>query len=270
MRLALAVLVSVLAALAAGPGAADAPAPTLWLPIVATRSSVSDALASAAELQRGGGELRLVATDDCQNLRKELYVVAAGIHASREAAESAIAEWRKRGVADAYLRSCKVVVPSRLSLGIPLLDPSLTRRPIDAVNWGVDDAVSRVVVLGDRAIAVIVPRYEADPEDIREGLRIGVRLYILGEQRSLDLSSDCIDPEFALNATHLALTCVNETAGTHLLHRTQLYALADGQVVAEHSRCTTPTFEQGRWVCQKESVDAEGNLKLRPTPLRLR
>ena len=270
MRPALAVLLLLGAVLAVAAGPGDAPVLMRWLPIVATQSSVSDALASATELRRGGGELLLVETDDCHNLRKRLYVVVAGIHVARAAAESAIAEWRKQGVDDAYLRSCEVVVPSRLSVGIPLLDPSLTRRRIEAVNWSLEDAVSRVVALGDRWVALIVPRYEADPEDIREGLRIGVRLYSLDLRRSLDLSSDCIDPEFALNATHVALTCVNETAATYLLHRTQLYALADGRIVAEESRCAKPTFEQDRWVCQKESVDAEGVLELKPTALRLR
>lgn len=267
MRPALALLLWLGTALAVAVGPGDV-APTLWLPIVATRNTVSDALAGAVKLQRDSERLLLVETDDCHNLRKGLYVVVAGIHDARAAAESALVKWRQRGVDDAYLRSCEVVVPSRLSLGIPLLDSSLTRRPIKAVNWGLEDAVSRVVALGNRWVALIVPRYAADPEDLREGLRRGVRLYNLDERRSLDLSSDCVDPEFALNATHVALTCANETAATHLLHRTQLYALADGRGVADESRCAKPTFEQDRWICQKESVDAEGILELKPTVLR--
>ncbi len=245
----------------------DISTPMRWLSIVATESSVNNAFASATKLQRGGGKLLLVETDDCHNLRKGLYVIVAGIHDIRASAESAIAEWRKKGVDDAYLRSCEVVVPSRLSIGIPLLDPSLTRCRIETINWGMEDVVSRVTALDNRWVALIVPRYKANPDDIREGLRIGVRLYNLDQDRSLDLSSDCIDPEFVLNATHVALTCIDETAGIHMLHRTQLNALANGRIVAKESRCAKPTFKQDHWVCQKESVDAKGILELKPITL---
>lgn len=242
---------------------------TLWLPIVATRSTVDKAFESAAKLQRSIGELQLVDTTDCQNLRKGLYLVVAGIYGQQAAAKSAIDEWRNQGVNDAYLRSCEVVVPSRLSLSIPLLDPSLMQNSIEAVNWGLEDAVSRVVGIDSRFVAAIVPRYQPNPEDIREGLRIGVRLYNLDEHRAMDLSAECIDPEFSVNATHVALTCVNESAADHLLHRTQLFTLTDGKLAAEKNRCTQPVFKDKRWVCQKESVDAEGVLKLEAITLSL-
>ncbi len=270
MRPPLAVLLLLSSAWAVAAQPWIAPTPTLWLPIVATQSNIRDALASVSELQRGDRKLLLVQSDNCHNLRKHLYLIVAGIHAERQLAESAIAEWRKQGVDDAYLRSCEIVVPSRLSLDIPILDPSLTRQRIEAVNWGLEDAISRVIALGNRWVALIIPRYESDPEDIREGLRIGVRLYNLDLRRSLALSSDCIDPEFAFNATHVALTCVNETAATYLLHRTQLYSLADGQVVAKEIRCVQPSFEKDNWICLKESVDARGVLDLKPKVMLLR
>lgn len=242
------------------------PAAKRWLPIVATRSNLSEALDKVTELQRGR-ELTLVATDDCHNLRKGLYIVVAGIQNSRVEAESAITEWRKQGVHDAYLRRCDIVKHSRLDLGIPLLHASFMQHPIEAINWSLQDAVSRVVILNNRFTALIIPRYVEDPEDIREGLRIGVLLNNRDQKRSINLSTNCIDPEFALNATHLAMSCVNESAGTNLLHRTQLYTLTNGQVVAEKNRCRQPAFQEDHWVCQKESVDALGVLKLEPNTL---
>jgi len=252
------------AVLVSAKGLADGAEDEVWLPVVATRNKVDDALASAVELRRHGPDLVLVATEDCRNLGKGLYVVVAGVHDRRTTAESAVAKWRALGVHDAYLRSCRVVVPSRLSLDIPLLDPSFMNRRIEAVNWDMEDAVSRVIVLDDRLAALVIPRYEDDPEDVREGLRIGVRLYHRLEDRIVDLSPDCIDPQFAWNATHVALSCVKETAGTHLLHHVYVYALKDGTLVAEESRCRTPTFAEGRWMCEKESVDADGVLELTP------
>jgi hypothetical protein len=269
MKLMLAVLFLPCILVNSAGGSGVATGETLWLPIVATRSNVRDALASADALRVGSEALELVETDDCGNLRKGLYVVVAGIHDRRKSAESAITDWRSQSVDDAYLRSCETIVPSRLSVGIPLLDASFTQRPIEAVNWDLEDAQSRVVALSDRLVALIIPRYENDPEDIREGLRIEVRLYKLDESRSLELSSDCIDPEFSLGATQVALTCVNDTAGTYLLHKTTLDTLAEGRILAQEDRCRSPKFEQARWVCQKESVNAEGELALEPETLPL-
>jgi hypothetical protein len=269
MRLTLVIVIILSAVSVLAGGKADVLVPTVWLPIVATRTSVSDALNSAAELGHNVDELQIVKTNDCSNLSSDLFIVVAGVHNTRSAAELEITKWRKRGVADAYLRICKALDPSRVSLRIPLLDQSFMHQPIDAVNWDIEDAVSHIVVLSKRLIALIIPRYQADPEDIREGLRIGVRLYILDENRTIDLSSDCIDPEFVYDSTHIAITCINETAATHLLHRTQLFSLAGGKVVAEKSRCTKPKFLKDHWVCQEESVDAEGELELKPTVLHI-
>jgi len=248
-------------------GGTDDSEPTLWLPIVATEKKVSNALSSMLKLQRCESELIIVETNDCLNLREDLYLVVAGIHESRMAAESMIDEWHRLGVEDAYLRSCQVIVPSRLSLGVQLLDPSFARQETEAVNWELKDAVSLVISLNDQTIALVLPTYEVDLEDIREGLRIGVRIYLTTQRRYLDLSSDCIDPEFSLSTEHIALTCVNESAATYLLHRTQLFSLAGGQVVAEEKRCTNPLFEQERWTCKKESIDADGIMELQPTVL---
>jgi len=248
-------------------GGTDDSEPPLWLPIVATEKKVRNALSSMLELRRSEGDLIIVETDDCLNLRKGLYLVVAGIHESRMAAESMIDEWHRLGVEDAYLRSCQVIVPSRLSLDVKMLDPSFAHQETEAINWELKDAVSRVVSLNDQTIALVLPTYEVDLEDTREGLRIGVRIYLTEQRRHIDLSSDCIDPEFSLGTEHIALTCVNESAATYLLHRTQLFSLAGGQLVAEERRCTNPLFEKERWTCKKESVDADGIMELQLTVL---
>lgn len=240
-----------------------------WFPIVATRNSVAEALHSLLEMGQDQEKLALIATDDCRNLRPGLYLVVEEGHDSRAAAESLVAKWRKQGVGDAYLRNCNLAQPSRLSFGVPLLDASLMMQSIGAVNWDVQDAVSRVIELADGYVAAIIPRYEDHPDDIREGLRIGVHLYNTAENRSIVLSSDCIDPELALNVSHVALSCVTEIAASHLLHRTQLHSLGNGQVVAAEDSCTKPSFTEQRWLCYKESVDETGRLKLEAKTLHL-
>jgi hypothetical protein len=241
----------------------------IWLPILATEKSLEVALVDAGRYRDEVGHVWLVDTEDCKNLRDGLFVVVGGVFEQRAAAESRVAAWHDRGNADAYLRRCELVVPSRTSVGVPVIDPSFLRGPIDAINWSLADAITRIVPLYGGWIAVIVPRYEAEPEDIREGLRIGVRLDNPGLGRTLELSSDCIDPEIVLTTTHAALTCVSESAGTHLLHNVRLHSLADGRMVAEERRCTNAAFEPAGWSCDKESVDAEGRLRLEPTMIHV-
>jgi len=246
-----------------------ATAATLWLPILATRANVSDALASADVLHGASDTLQLIATDDCGNLRQGLYVVSDGTHRQRQRAEAALNQWRGKGVQDAYLRACEVRLTSRLALGIPLLDSSFTRLNVEPINWSLDEAVSRVKPLNDSLLAVLVPRYEPNPEDIREGLRIGVRLYKERDSAWLDLSADCIDARFALGVGQLALTCVSEVAAANLLRTTRIFALSDGRLLVEEQRCAQPQYTGESWVCQKQSVNAGGVLESRSYRLRL-
>jgi len=187
----------------------------------------------------------------------------AGVFGDRQSAVAATDLWRTKGVKDAYVRFCDVVEHSRLALGLPLLDPSFDTLHTQPVNWDVDDdAISRVESLGDGRVVLIVPYYEADPEDIREGLRTKVLLHRPASSRAFPLSADCIDPELAVGRNYLALSCVTESAADYLLHRTQVFNLNDEQAVAAYDRCRKPRFHGGVLVCMGETVDAEGKLSL--------
>jgi len=234
-----------------------------WLAILATRTSLADAVIEIEKLRGQTGGLDLISTKDCRNLRSDLFLVVAGVLGDRQSAVAATDSWRTKGVNDAYVRACDIVEHSRLAFGLPLLDPSFGSLHTRPVNWDLDDAMSRVESLDDGGVVLIAPYYEADPEDIREGLKIKVLLHQPAPEQPFSLSADCIDPEFAANRNYLALSCVTESAADQLLHRIQVFNLDDEQVVAVHDKCRKPRFRSGVLVCMGETVDAEGKLSLK-------
>lgn len=233
-----------------------------WLVILAARTSLEDVVIDLEKLGGRTAGINLVNTEDCRNLQLDPFLVVGGVFGDRESAVEATDSWRVKGINDAYVESCDVIEDSRLALGLPLLDPSFDALHIQPVNWDLDDAISRVESLGSGMVVSIVPYYEADPEDIREGFRTRVLLGRPAPGQQLSLSDDCIDPEPAANRDYLALSCVTESAADHLLHRTQVFNLDDGQTVTAYDRCREPRFHGGVLTCMSETVDAEGDLFL--------
>jgi hypothetical protein len=243
-------------------GKADAAPDRVWLPVVATEKTVAAAVAAADRLGRDM-PLSIVSSDDCSNLRPALFLVVPALPTDRAAAEAQLAQWRDRGgVPDAYLRACEVAPDSRLAIGLPLLDPSIRQRPPETASWTVDDAVSRVLPLGNGWLALIVPHYKPEPDDAREGLRTAVRVAgPPGLERRI-LQPDCVGPEIAASGLLVALACAVEVAGENLLHVTRVYRLPGGEQVMVQDSCRDPELSGTRLICQGERVDADGRLHL--------
>ena len=94
---------------------------TRWLPIVATRDTLAKAVAAATELG-GLGQLSIVRSDDCANLKRGLYLVVTMMVTAKATAEASQAAWRS-SVPDAYLRGCEPAPGSLVGLGLPRLIP---------------------------------------------------------------------------------------------------------------------------------------------------
>jgi hypothetical protein len=241
---------------------ADAAPDRVWLPVVATETTVAAAVAAADRLGRDM-PLSIVSSDDCPNLRPALFLVVPALPTDQAAAEAQLAQWRDRGgVPDAYLRACEVAADSRLAIGLPLLDPSIRQRPPETATWTVDDAVSQVLPLGNGWLALIVPHYTPEPEDAREGLRTEVRVAGPPGLEHRLLQPDCIGPEIAASGPHVALACAVAVAGENLLHVTRVYRLPGAEQVMAQESCRDPALSGMRLVCQGERVDADGRLHL--------
>jgi hypothetical protein len=247
---------------------------TVWFSILSTETEIATAVEKKNSLSLTGGSLELVNCEDCKNLRPGLILLTTGIKKDKSEANADIMKWRQRGIKDAYLRSCDVLPNSRLALGIPLLDPSIYGRPEDVVNWQYENAVSRVKPLDNSWIAIIQPKYESTPDDILEGLRINIGLLNPNEKKiALSLSKNCIDPVFSADADNkamVAVSCVNETAADHLLHKTLVYHVPSQKKVFEKDRCKNPRLSGNAIICDMESLDKHGDLHLETKTFELK
>lgn len=244
-------------------------AQTVWLPIIATENNIDKAVSTARTLLIKENTLEIIDTNNCHNLRKNLYVIVAAIDTQRQSAQETVEKWRARGFKDAYLRHCEVVRESHLALRIPLVDASFVQNIIHPINWDLHEAVTHIKFLSTEMAAIIKPQYQSDPEDIREGLKIRIYLQWLKKSQRVELFNDCINPELVNNEQFLAVSCVTENAANNLLHNTSVFALIDGAMIFKQNRCREPEFTDNRLICRKETVDADGKLHLKPTVLAL-
>lgn len=238
---------------------------TVWFSILSTETEIDTAVAKLKALSIKDERLELVSCDDCSNLRSGLILVTTGIRKNENEAEKDIIKWRKRGIKDAYLKSCNILPGSRLALGVPLLDQSIYKRPVNIVNWGYEDAMSNVQPIDNGYVAIVWPQYEEAPEDVMEGLKIKIGIIRPNRDAKIDfLAENCIDPEFSVNS-HLnlvAVSCVNETAADNLLHKTIVYQMPSKKKIFEQSRCKNPKISDKTIVCEKESLDKNGEMHI--------
>lgn len=237
---------------------------TVWLSIIATESNVDNAVSTARSLHTNKNALEIIDTNDCHNLRKNLYVIVAAIDTQRQSARKTIEKWRERGFEDAYFRQCDIVQKSRLALRIPAVDNSFVQHDIHSINWDLQEAITHITFLNTDRAVIIKPQYQPDPEDIREGLKIRVYLHWLKKNHHVKLSDDCIDPELTHNSRFLAVSCVTENAADNLLHSTSVFSFTDGTLVFRQNRCRDPEFTDNQLTCNKETVDVDGQLNLIP------
>ena len=125
------------------------------------------------------------------------------------------------------------------------------------------DVVARVEPLGADWVAIVAPYYVIAPDDVREGLRIGISIIELSSRKSIRLTDNCIDPKFVYSGKTLAMTCVTETAADNLLHKVMVFDLTTASILAERLRCRSPRVSETKWVCFEEHLDRAGILHLK-------
>lgn len=267
------VLALLTASAAAAGASASAPtagaAPVVrWLVIGASDATpVGIARRAKALSASGAGEGLVLSTADCGEPRP-VFAWAAEVARDPESARSALARLKPQ-VADAYVKRCAVRAGSLLALDLPAVDPSIAEVPDDAVNWTDRDRVSERRTLGP-ALGLVLQRYRtAVPDDPLEGRRTRLLLVRPGAAPAL-LLDDCAGLAAAV-AGHgwLALACDSEQAADHVLHT--VHAFSDtGEPAAAVPRCRQPRLPGGnKLVCQGESVDASGRLRLVPRSISL-
>jgi len=240
-----------------------------WLVIAGSYPTVQPALKSKQSLRTFFPEAEVVASSDCSNVKPDLYLTVVTITKDTDSAKKVLAKVKERNT-DSYLRECHPKPDSRILLSVPLVDASIEKVPEDAVNWTDEDRISKIVKLPDRGYLWIRRRYEAVPEDPREGRRESVLFFISSPEQSTQLEVDCTDPAFHQKGNRIALSCARETAADNLLHETKVYEAASGKELVTVPRCRRPKLESpAELICQAEEVGPQGKLRLRPKHLPL-
>jgi hypothetical protein len=251
-------------------GAGTSPAANtqqVWLVVGASDPSPAVIARKARALSQGRTGSVVFATRDCGE-KRNVFGWAAEIAGSPEAAQAALSRVRP-AIKDAYLKRCAVRAGSLLALGLPAVDPSVADVPEDAVNWTDEDRISSTTLLTDGRVLVLMRYFVNDPNDEIEGKREKV-LLVTPDGKTLTLIDPCLSASPAsVRAQMLAFTCARESAGEHELVSTFVFG-ADGKQILEVPHCTKP-----KWVgdqalsCSDQSVNADGELKLRPKRVKL-
>ena len=143
--------------------------------VLSTTTSIGQAIARAKVLRASLGNVTIVATSDCTNLKPGLFLPVAGIFNDSDEVQREVAEARKV-VHDAYARACDPEPGSCIELGIDAVDRSIYDVLSNAVNWDDRDRLSEVHPAGGMYVW-FRRQYLKDPNDAREGRRTSVSLF---------------------------------------------------------------------------------------------
>jgi hypothetical protein len=251
-------------------GAAGGPAAStqqLWLVVGASDASPAAIARKAKTLSQGRAGSMVFATRDCGD-KKNVFGWAAEIATTPEAAQAALARTRST-IKDAYLKRCEVRPGTLLALKLPAVDPSVADVPEDAVNWSDEDRVSSATPLPDGRVAVVARYFVNDPNDSLEGRRQKLLLITTSNQK-LTLMDPCLGAgSVSAKKGRLAFTCARESAADQDLHSTFVFD-GDGKQLLEVQHCGKPKWVDDQTIsCSEETIDAAGNLKLRPKRVRV-
>ncbi len=241
----------------------------VWLVIAGSHASVRPAIQAKQKLQLSWPEAAIVASEDCDGLRRGLYLAVAAKLWERGAAQEALSKV-KSSVPDAYLRECRPKPASRILLGVPVVESSIDKVPANVVNWTDDDRISKVTVLPGAGYLWIRRRYEPVREDPREGRRTAVLFFAETPEHRVQLDADCTDPQFSQKGVRVALSCARETAADTLLHETKVYDTKSGNELLTVRRCRQPELRSAvELSCRAEEIGADGQLLLRVKTLAI-
>lgn len=232
-----------------------------WLAVLASVPSAEQAIRSVKQLSVGSKMLKVVASEDCANLKPGLFLVVPDVFADKDAAQRKVSDLR-RLAPDAYLRACEPKPGSRIQLGIDAVDVSIFDVPVDAVNWEDADRISDVRLVG--SVHVWLRRmFVGDKEDPREGQRTVIFIFQTDPSKAKKLKSDCIGAKVTATERFLALSCVTETAGDNLFHEVTAFEIASGKTIETIKRCRDASLARyGELTCDAETVGPEGKMTL--------
>jgi len=239
-------------------------ADTVWFVVAATSKTLTPIIEVKKNLAAQWPESFITTTDDCYHDRAGLYLLAVKRSGSKAAAMFILKKLREQ-IADAYYFVCHIKPQSRLSLGIPLIDPSIEKVPEDAVNWSDRDRVTELRHLINDEFIVLKKLYDSDDQSFREGRRVDVFFVTSKAKNASLLTENCWDfGGVSYTGNTLAFHCASMVAADHLIHNVMVFHLKSLQKVFEKDYCRNPVLLGDRRIkCEEETVDVNGKLILK-------
>ena len=237
-------VVALLATLPMPPRARGAPQVPPATELLILQTSIDPLALSLSPRGRANPDARIMASGDCAELRPGLYVIAVKLAAGAARANG------KRTVGD--LRKCTVKPGSLTALGMAAVDPSFVELREAPVNFFGFDMVTHV-----RAGLLLRPWYQASAEDQREGYRVAVEDLTRGRRV---IKRDCVRPEVARSATHIAIACAVAQAAEQPLYRTTVYRPDNLTELRVVDRCRRPQLTGTVLRCAKQTVGSNGRI----------
>lgn len=237
----------------------SASAEEVWLVIVASdRSPAGIAIKSK---QIGSGSGIIIQSRDCGD-RKNVFALVSKMETSARAAAESLKTARRHSP-DAYIKKCAVRPGSLLAFRESAVDLSIADVPQTEVNWEDTDRISTIQPLRAGWHVMISRYYSGTIEDALEGRRERLTLIRPEGVRSL-LEESCVSPEkFTADNKIVTFQCTAEQAGDELFHTVHVFSL-NGRKVKEIAHCRNPRLTgKGRLLCEKETIAADGILRLR-------
>ncbi|QXE89229.1 hypothetical protein KP001_12235 [Geomonas subterranea] len=235
---------------------ASANAEEVWLVIGASDPTPAGIAQKAKRSGQDSGII--IQSRDCGD-KSNVFVWAVKIEPSSKAAKETLETFHFPG---AYIKKCQITQGSLLAFRENVVDRSIADVPATTVNWEDADRVSSIQPLQQTGHIVISRYYNGSVDDPLEGRRERVILIESSGARHL-LQQECVNPEdFTTTGGLIAYQCVIGQAGDQLLHNVVVFAM-DGKKLKEIRNCRNPKLPiKGSVACQRESVGADGALRL--------
>lgn len=201
--------------------------------------------------------LQIVASSDCVNLKKDLYLV---VISDRKMSIS----YAREKIPDSYERRCELISTSVMKYNIDAVDSSFALVKIDPINWSSKDTVAQLVsILYPRKLLIIRPYYLNVQNDPSEGLNAAVEIHDLNKNNIAPLINECRYANVNYRGAFIAVSCANEQIADQVVYTTKIFSAANGSLSRTLNRCAKPVINVTKKLitCEMQIIDKNGNIK---------
>ncbi len=233
-----------------------------YLVIMGTEKQEISVVNKYQELNKKVAGIRLVSTNDCDNLKPNLVLFVSDITENQDLAQKSL-EKARDVVPDSYLRECKLKTPSRFQLNLPMIHKSiLSLDEEELYNWSYSDAESVLFTLNKPELLFVEKTFDQDLNDIGDGRKSTV-LFIKGTENKL-VVDQCWDFKLTDQQEEmLVFQCMTSMAADNYIFTTYVFNKKQNKVVFAQEYCQNGKLDAGATLaCDEQKIDEFGSVTL--------